>query len=64
MFSIETLFAAALTVFTAAGFIFLWHKWNVTRSTLVLVLAIAVTALMAVSIAFSLATLILYIISL
>ncbi len=61
---IENLFAIALTVFTACGFIFLWHKWNTTRSTLVLILAIAVTALMAVSIAFSLATLILYVISL
>lgn len=64
MLTVENLFALALTVFTAAGFIFLWHRWNVTRSTLVLVLAIAVTVIMAVSVAFSLATLILYVISL
>lgn len=61
---IEYFFAVALCLVVAAGFVFLWHRWNTTKSPLALVLAIAATVLVAVIIAFSLATLIIYLLSL
>ena len=61
---IELFFVVSLALATGAGFIFLWHKWSMTRSPLALVLAILVTVLVAVTIAFSLATIVLYLVSL
>ena len=60
----EYFLAISMTCATAAGFVFLWHSWSATRSKLTLIFAIAVTALVAVAIAFSIATLILYLLNL
>lgn len=61
---IEYFFAVALAAVVAAGFVFLWHRWNRTRTPLALVLAIIVTVLVAIIAAFSIATLVIYLLSL
>lgn len=61
---IEYFFLISLAVVVAAGFVFLWHRWNRTRTPLSFALAIAVTVLVAVIIAFSIATAAVYFISL
>ncbi len=61
---IEYFFVIALTLAIACGFVFFWHTWNKTRSRLALVLAIATTVLVSVIIAFCVATLIIYLLSL
>ena len=61
---LEYFFVIALTLAIACGFIFFWHTWQKTRSRLALVLAIVTTALVSIIIAFCIATLIIYLISL
>ena len=61
---LEYFFVITLTLAIACGFIFFWHTWQKTRSRLALVLAIVTTALVSIIIAFCIATLIIYLISL
>jgi len=61
---IEYFFVITLAVAIACGFIFTWHTWSRTRSRIALVLAIVITVLVAVITAFSLATLVIHLLSL
>ena len=48
----------------AAGFVFLWHKWNTERTVLWLVLSIIVTVIVALSIVFAAASLVIMLLGL
>lgn len=50
----------SMTLTAAAGFVFLWHRWNVVRTPISLILAIAVSVPVAIASAFAIATLILH----
>lgn len=61
---LEYFFIISLAVAIACGFIFSWHAWNRSRSKLSLIVAVSVTAILAVVTAFCLATLVITLMSL
>lgn len=48
----------------AAGFVFLWYKWNTERTVLWLVLSIIITVIVALSIVFAAASLVIMLLGL
>ena len=48
----------AMAAAVAAGFIFLWHKWNSERTLPWLILSIVITAVMALCIIFAIVSII------
>lgn len=48
----------------AAGFVFLWHKWNTERTVMWLVLSIIITVIVALSIVFAAASLVIMLLGL
>ena len=47
----------AMAVATAAGFVFLWHKWSTERTALWLVFSIIISVVVALGIVFAAASL-------
>lgn len=54
----------SMAVALAAGFVFLWHKWNAERTVLWLVFSITVTVIMALCIVFAAASLVIMLLGL